>query len=456
MSRRAIVVGAGLAGLTAAHALRQRGDEPLVLEASDHPGGKLRTTREDGWLLEWGPQSFLYEEDTAFLRAVSWAGLEDAVLRPPQASRKRFVLHRGQLRAMPGQVHRILSLWGLARAATELFVLRPQSHLALPGPAADGQAPAAGESVTAFATRRFGRQAAERLFGTLVSGVFAGDPDRLEVASAFPKLVALEERYGSVIRAVLRGGFQPRGLAGLKGGMGSLAEALAERLGDALHLGERALEVRRQGEGWAVHTEHAELSADAVIVTTPAFAAADLLEPLDRALADDLRQIPYASLAAVCLGYDQSAFPSGPPQGFGFLVPRAEGLRTLGCLFPSAIFEEAAPPGKVLLRVLIGGRLDPDAASLPDDELVALARREVEPVLGVLGAPERTWVFTHTQAIPQYELGHAERIKQIEARLALRPGLLLSGNPYRGVSLIDVAADAERMAEVVAGLELGS
>lgn len=424
---RVVVVGAGLAGLVCAHALRRGGAEVTLLEASARAGGWVHTLREGGYLLEWGPQAFLRGEEDAFARAIDWAGLAGAVVEPTPASRRRFVLKDGALRRVPAQVHRLLSPRGLARAALEPFVPRRR----LGGP----------ESLERFARRRFGEQAAEVLFDALASGVFAGDPAQLEVESAFPRLAALERDHGSVVRAALTGGFQPRGLASFAEGMGQLPAALAAGLGEALRLAAPARALERVGEGWRVRTEAEALEADAVVLAIPAFAAGALLSPHDLELSDLLGGLPYADVAVVALGYDAAAFAARPPEGFGFLVPRRERLHTLGCLFPSATFPAAAPEGKVQLRALLGGRRDGALLERDDPALLEVVRRELDPLLGITREPEQVHLLRHRRAIPQYELGHAARLSAIERALARWPGLHLTGAAYRGVSVVDVAAD---------------
>lgn len=426
-------MGAGLAGLVAATELRRRGVDVLCFEAAARPGGKVHTVHEDGYQLEWGPQSFLWEEDGALARAIASAGLAGEVLEPHPAARKRYVLWKGRLCRVPSEAWRVLGFSGLLRALWEPLVPRRRR-----GPP---------ESVEAFVRRRFGRDVARRLFDALASGVFAGDPARLEAHTAFARMTELERDFGSVVRAALGGGFRPRPLRGLRGGLGRLPQALAEGLGDALRLETPVTALRRSGVGWEVEAGGRAHAAAAVLVTVPADAAAELVRPLDAELAGLLAGIPYAALASVTLAYEPAAFPE-EPEGFGFLVPRGQG-DILGCLFPSAVFPGVAPEGRLQLRTMLGGRRDPGAVSQSDEALVARARASVEEVLGAGWAPERAWVVRHPRAIPQYELGHGERVRAIEARAA-KLGLWLTGNPYRGVSLGDVARDAEATAEAVA------
>lgn len=435
MDLDALILGAGLAGLVAGLRLARAGKRVLVLDRARTAGGKVRTDRADGYLVEHGPQAFQDEADGPVRHLIADLGLEGEVAPARPEARRRTILSRGRARPVPRELWGVLSAGGVLRAVAEPLARRAR--------------PAGDESVAAFARRRFGREAAERLFDPLASGVFAGDPERLAVASAFPRLAALERDHGSVVLALLRGGFHPRPLASFRGGMGTLTDALARALGSALALGVDVRGVAREGPRWRVLAAE-PVEAPALLVTAPAFAAADLLAPIDAALAALLREIPYADLAAVALGYDAArAFPAGGPEGFGFLAPREEGLATLGCLYPSSAFDGTAPPGKVLLRALVGGRRNPGAAALPDAELTALVRRELEPVVGARAAPEFVRIHRHPRGIPQYELGHTARLAAIDERRRALPGLHLGGNAFRGISVPDVIADAERVAAAV-------
>lgn len=433
-----MIVGGGLAGLACARALaRESGPVPpdvLVLEAASRAGGKALTEHEDGWTIEWGPQSFLDDPDGPLRRLIAALDLQDEVLAPRPEARLRFVLARGRLWAVPRDAPRLLGVGGALRALTE--VVRPARR------------ETTDESVHDFAARRFGERAAHLLFGALVTGIYAGDPRRLSLRSALPRVHALEQEHGSLVRALVTGGFTPRRSATLRRGLGSLTDALARDLGLRLRLATPVTALRppaAPGARWAVVAKDGEHEADAVVLACPAHAAGALVRPFDPALATPLEAIPYAPVAVVVLGYPVAAFPAGPPQGFGFLVPRGE-ARVLGCLFPSSAFDGMAPDGHVMLRVLCGGALDPEGAALDDDALVKLCRAEVEPVVGAKGEPALVRVLRHPQAIPQYDLGHDARLAAIDARLAAWPGLFATGNAYRGVSLGDVVKDADATA----------
>lgn len=429
-----VVVGGGLAGLVAGLELRRRGLEPLVLEADPEPGGKLHTRDEGGWLIERGPQTFLEEEGDALSRAIAAAGLGDEVVRPGAVARRRLVLSGGRLCELPRQLHRAIGVSGLFRAAVEPFV----------GARRDGEP----ESLAALGRRRFGESAARVLFDALATGIWAGDPERLEVASALPRLHRMEQERGSLVLALLRGGAKPRRAAAFRGGMGQLARGLATALGPAFRAGAPVESLARQGDGWTVVAAGEAHRARAVILALPPWDAAPLVSPVSPALAAELAAIPVAPVSVVALGWPAAAFERGPPRGFGFLVPHREERTSLGCIFVSSLFPSAAPEDKVLLRVLTGGRRRPEVAAWPDERLIASVTDELTALLHVRGAPELARVVRLPRAIPQYELGHLARVARIDALAAELPGLHLTGNGYRGVALGEVAADAERVASV--------
>ena len=435
---RVLVVGGGLAGLVAGWTLQRAGLDPLVLEAGHEPGGKVRTELVQGYQVEWGPQTFLGEAGDAFSRLVADLGLSQAVVEPGQASRRRLVLRGRRLVAIPRQVWRALSLEGLLRAAAEPL-LPPRRR----GPP---------ESIAGFARRRFGPEAARVLFDALVTGIWAGDPARLELVSALPRLHRLEAEHGGVLRGVLRGGFKPRRPAAFREGMGQLPRALAAALGPRLRLGAPVSALAPPGpEGlWTANAAGEAHTARALVLAAPPHAAAPLLATQAPALAAELHAVPAADVAVVALGWPGEAFPGGPPEGFGFLVPHREGRVALGCIFVSSLFPHTAPPGRVQLRVLCGGRRRPEVVRWPAERLLGAVRAELQEVLGVRGAPELERVIAIPRAIPQYELGHAARLLRIEAQRAALPGLHLTGNGYRGVALGEVVADAERVAREVA------
>jgi len=433
---RVAVVGGGLAGLVCAAELRERGVDAVVYEARDRPGGVVHTLSEAGYQIEWGPQTFLWEAGSPLDRWIQRLGL--SVLPPADAARARYVLHKGRLLNLPRDLLKLLGPWGLARAGSEAF-----SRAAVDP----------SQSVDAFFRRRLGPRIADRVLDAFVGGIWAGDPARLELGSAFPRLVAKVETSRSVLRTFFGGGATRRRTASFAGGMGSLAEALGEHLGDALRLKSpvRALVPPGSDDRWTVCTGDEEHAAQAVVLAVSSAVAGQLVAADDAELAALLAAVPTAPITAVTLGYRNGAFPEGVPEGFGFLAPEAEGCFLLGCLFPSSLFPLTAPTGCTQLRCMVGGRRHPERAGLGAAELVAQCHTALEPLLGVTRAPVTWHVDRHPEGIPQYELGHAERLRAIDERLRALPGLRLTGNSYRGISVPDVVADAERTAIAVAG-----
>lgn len=447
-----IVVGAGIAGLAAAHRLVEAGDRSvLVLEAADRLGGNIRTTRADGFTIEWGVNGFL-DSVPETLALAGALGL--TVVRANASASVRYLYRGGRLRPVPMKPQRflgsdLLSLRGRLRVLGEPLVRA----------GADGD-----ETIFDFAERRIGREAAEILVSAMVSGVYAGDARRLSLASTFPKMAEMEREHGSLTRAMIakararRRNGQPRGAGGgpagpsgtlssFEDGMETLIEKLAARVGrDRIRTCTPVDRVEPLGAGYRVRTGRGEsFSAGQVVVAAPARAASSFLHPLDPVLAAELAGIEYAPLAVLALAYRDEDLPA-PLAGFGFLAPPEQGLRILGCLWDSSIFSNRAPLGWALVRAMIGGARDPGAADLPEEELLQAVRRDLAVSMGIAAAPRWHRVFRHPLGIPQYVVGHAARLSRIEERRSRWPGLMLSGNSYRGVSVNHCVAEAARLA----------
>jgi oxygen-dependent protoporphyrinogen oxidase len=461
MSGRAIVIGGGVAGLATAFELRERGVEALVLEASPRLGGNIRTTREDGFVVEWGPNGFL-DSVPETLDLVRRIGAADLLRPSSDAARRRFLYRRGRLRELPESPLRFLAS-GILTVGGRLRVLGE--------PFAKGPPPASeDESVHAFATRRIGRQAADALVDAMVSGVFAGDSRRLSLRSTFPRMHAMESEHGSLFRAMralgrarrearrreeTASGGGPAGpggrLTSFDGGFETLVESLAAALPDgSVRTGSRAVGLDRGEGAWRVVLEGDEtLEGDRVVLAVPAWDAAGIVADLDPDVARLLGEIPGAGLAVIGTAWREEDLP-GPREGFGYLVPRGEGPRSLGTLWDSSVFVGRAPEGWALLRTMVGGAHDPSALDLSDDELLGVVRADLRRTMGIEAPPRRTWIFRHPRGIPQYERGHGARLDAIEDRLARAPGLHVTGNSYLGVSVNLCVVDAARTAERIA------
>jgi oxygen-dependent protoporphyrinogen oxidase len=460
---RIVIIGAGLSGLCTAHyLLRDLGDagkeaEILLLEAEGVPGGKMRTVRQDGFQMEWGPNGFLTNKPHG-MELVKDLGIQSRLALSSDLARKRYILSDGVLQRLPETPQAffrspLLSLSGRARILWEPF--------------AEGPPPNVDESLGDFARRRLGPEALEKLIDPMVTGIFAGDPDRMSLRSSFPLIHDLERKYGGLVRGMIalkrersRQGQRTGMSAGPGGvlvsfdqGVQTLTDALASPLTEGLHLNVSVDRVERRGDSYALLLSEGGLreamEADVVVVATPAFEAARILQPVDEALCDALSAIPYSPITVAALGYDAATL-GNPLDGFGFLIPRGEKRKILGALWDSSVFPNRAPEGKALLRVMVGGVRAPELASLPEDELLALARRELADIMGIVGEPLLARAFFHDRGIPQYPVGHGKRLDRIDARLAAFPGLYLNSNAYRGIALNDCVLQSRLTAERIA------
>lgn len=457
--RSAVVVGAGLSALVAADELVRRNAEVTLVAPGGHVGGVLGTVREGDWLVERSADCFLAARPEG-LALVTRLGLENELVGVEPVARRALIWHAG--RALPAPAgFRLLApgrLWpllstpllspaGRARLAWERFT---PARSFLPGD---------DESLESFAVRRLGREAFERLVQPLAAGIWTADPARLSMAAACPDFLAMEREHGSLWageRARLVRSSVPEAAGArygqfvtFRGGMETLPRRLAEELG---RRGVRFVEgtassVTRSGDGhWRVAGCSAEpLVAEAVVVATPAPAAARLVATVDAALSEELAAIEYAGSCIVSLGFARQDV-AHPLDAAGVVIPRSAGRRILAASFSSSKFPGRAPPGCVLLRVFIGGALDPEATGLPDHALVARARDEVGEILGARGEPRLTRVERWDRAMPQYHVGHVARVARIEAAMDRHPGLALAGAAYEGVGIPQVIASGQKAA----------
>jgi protoporphyrinogen/coproporphyrinogen III oxidase len=462
---RLAVVGAGIAGLATAY-LAQRAHPELdvvVLEAAADPGGKARSSVDGGHLFDWGPGGFLTNAGETLELALA-LGLQDRLRPATDAAARRYLYRDGGLRPIPAT----LGAW----LRSEL--LSPPGRLrALAEPLLGGRSRRE-ESVHDFIARHFGFEAARVLAGVFVAGIAAGDARELSLDALFPRLRKLEESHGSVLRGMraarrgARAGAPPSAVAvtadgrltTLEGGAQALVDALAAVVGGRLRCGVRVVgldDLGRPGGGpIALRVTGARgeeiVAADAVALAVPAYVAAELLAPTTPEASVALDGIRYADVAVAALGYDRIDVPT-VLDAAGVLVPRGEGVRALEVLWSSTAFPQQAPPGKVTLRVVAGGTLDPGFTALGDDELLASVRRDLERTMGIVAEPEAVRIVRWPRGIPQFTLGHAARVETARRATAARwPRLALTGSYLSGVGLDDVVREARAAAAQLVGV----
>lgn len=465
--KRVVIVGSGITGLTTALALQDMSAEILesleivVLEAGERVGGNIATDRVDGFTVEMGPNGYL-DNVPATAALVTRLGLDKDLQKADEAAEKRYLFRNGKLHFLPADPIGflrcgVLSVAGRIRVMFEPFARsRPQGQ---------------DETVFDFASRRIGPEAASVLVDAMVSGVFAGNVHVLSLQSTFPKMAAMEAEHGGLVKAmiakmmarrkakkrgevVIAGG--PAGPAGhltsFRHGLDTLPKRLAEVLGDVVCFNEGVNELRPRpsNTGWEVLTSRGRtLQADAVVLALPSPKAAPLLAQFNKNLGQAVSQIPTAGLAVVALAYKLDDI-GGAPDGFGFLVPRSEGKRILGCLWDSSIFPGRAPQGMALMRVMIGGAHDGEAVDLPKDELLEIVRREIKETMGLEALPAWSRVYRYPLGIGQYLVGHQDLLDQIHAELEHLGGIWLAGSSFYGVAMNSCIEKAgEQATEIV-------
>ncbi len=443
-----LVIGGGISGLACAYDLQRAGIPVRLLEAGSRPGGVIATEEKDGFLFELGPQSFLSTEP--LLGLIDGLGLRDQLLHADSRA-PRYILADGQLVPAPLAPPSLLTT-SLFSAVTKWRLLTEILRRS--------ESPADDESIAAFVRRKFGDELLNRFVAPFVSGVYAGDPERLSLRAAFPKIHEFEARYGSVLRGAMKSrpakGTPRPGLCSFRDGMEMLPRALAARLGDSLLL-ETNVEGLRHGKvngkprfevDLTGQNHRQTLAASAVVIATPTNNASQILLGLSDKFAPLFSRIEYAPVAVVSACYRREQIQK-PADGFGFLVPRAEGLRVLGTVFNSSLFAGRAPEGMVCFTSFAGGATDPKLCELSDEEITQTICGEVARVLGITGSPVATNLHRYARALPQYNVGHSQIVKSLEALTAATPGLFLAGNYLSGPSIGACVEQANQTAQAV-------
>jgi protoporphyrinogen/coproporphyrinogen III oxidase len=432
----AVILGGGISGLVCAYALRKAGIDACLLEASPRTGGVIHSVRREGYLLERGPQSFSGTE--ALHSLCSELSLESELREAPLRA-PRYVLIGGELRPVPLSPPAFFAS-SLVGAGTKATIARDMFSKSHP--------PEQDESVADFVRRKFSAELLDRLVGPFISGIYAGDPERLSLRSAFPQLHEAEKSAGSVIRGMMRqakAGKKSRQrptLQSLGEGNEMLVCALSAKLDKALRLGTDVARVEAKRDGTTRGFElrirgplqEETISADCLILATPTDMAGRLLADVSPAFGSVLSAIQYAPVAIVSLGYPRSVV-GHPLDGFGFLVPRSEKLRILGSVWNSSLFPGRAPEEHVLLTSFVGGATDLEAITLSPENLAGLVHREIAAILAIGKPPTFSNVQIYPRALPQYNLGHSERLAQLERLRLDTSNLWFVGNYLRGPSI---------------------
>lgn len=455
---RIVVIGGGITGLAAANRLVELGRTAVtLLEASGRLGGTIETEHRDGFLLEHGPDSFISEKPEA-LALAKRLGVESQLIQTNEQHRRSFIVRNGRLRAVPEgfQLLAPSRIWPFI--ASDIFSIggkmRIAADLVLPRERTNGTND---ETLASFVRRRLGREALERMAQPMVGGIYTADPETLSLRATLPRFLDMERDHRSLILAMLRQGrAQKTGTSGARyslflsfdRGMQVLVDALA-RIKANIRLNTRAIQLKRDGPTWTITTDTgAQFNADAVCLALPAYIAATLVNDIDASLATKLGQIKYASTATINFGHKRSAIAHSLA-GFGFVVPLIEKRSLIACTFSSVKFNGRAPEGHVLLRAFAGGALQPEIFALDDAEMAARVEADLRALLGIKEKPLFTEVAKWERSMPQYEIGHLDRIAEIENNLAKIPGLTLAGNSYRGAGIPDCIRSGESAAESI-------
>jgi oxygen-dependent protoporphyrinogen oxidase len=439
------VVGGGMAGLSAAFELQQRGKTVRVLDAGPRAGGVVLTDRFDGWTVDAGPDSLLVQKPGA-ITLCKELGIADR-LQSTLTPRTAYVLRDGRLHPLVEGSFLGFPLSASALARSSLFSWPGKIRMALEAvvPARSSQED---EALSTFVRRRFGREATTYLADPLLAGIHAGDADRLSAHALFPRLVQAERTAGSLLRAfrALRTQPSPKGaFASLPGGTAELVESLTGALAPGTLVCNARVTGMRHGNTFVLDHGNGSTASRAVILAIPAYAAATLLSPFSEQIATLCRSIPYASTATVAFGYRREQIAHSL-NGTGFVVPRVEPCPLLAGTWVSSKWPGRAPDGHALLRGFLGGGRDPHRLDAPDDELVRTAREALSTLLGIEGDALFSRLYRWTRQSPQYEVGHLGKVRAIQAGLVNLPGIFVAGSGFRAIGIPDCITDGRETA----------
>jgi len=459
---RIVIVGAGISGLSTAFAIELLASqaglevETQVVEKLDRTGGKIHSIKDQGYICEWGPNGFL-DSKPMTLELCDRLKIDGQLLRSNDNARKRFIYSEKMLHRLPENgpsflKSPLISWPGKMRLAYEMLVPKRTDGV--------------DETLADFGRRRLGAEALNKLIAPMVSGIFAGDPETMSVKSCFPKIYSLEQEHGGLIKAMIKLAKQKRAevkegkvvasaagpggiLTSFNEGIQELSDGTEKALAKEVRTEATVQKIEKKEGGYLLHLEDGgQLEADMVVSAAPAYAAAAMLDGLDNDAAELLRGIPYATMNVVCFGYQLDKI-NYDLNGFGYLNAKSEGCNTLGTLWDSSIFPNRAPEGHALLRSMMGGGTNPGAIELSEDEVKAKTMDDLKLIMGIDVEPDFVRIFRHRKAIPQYVVGHGQRLQKLDELMEQHPGLFLTGNAFGGVGLNDCVHSSNLVAEKV-------
>jgi oxygen-dependent protoporphyrinogen oxidase len=469
---RIVIIGGGISGLAAVHRLLElskANKSPIhltLLEASPRLGGIIQTIHRDGFLLERGPDSFISEKPAA-LELARRLGIDSQLIQTNEQHRRSFIVRNGRLRPVPEgfQLMAPSRFWPFL--TTDIFSLigklRMSADLLLPRRIANGTND---ESLASFVRRRLGREALERMAQPMVGGIYTADPESLSLRATLPRFLDMEQQDRSLILSMLRKARTAKIQTGVSGpryslflsfdkGMHVLVQALENAISVPniqIRLNTKVEALERPGptsSSWRIRTDKNEmLEAEAVCLAAPSYIAADLMSDVAPQLSSQLRKIEFASTATVNLAYRRADIAHAL-DGFGFVVPFIEKRALIACTFSSVKFKERAPTDHILLRAFVGGALQPEMLQLDDAEIVIRVERDLNELLGVNGKPLFVELARWNNSMPQYAVGHLDRMREIEKEVAALTGLALAGNAYFGAGIPDCIRSGEKAAEIL-------
>jgi len=462
-AKKIVIIGGGISGLATAYSLEERAKREgksvsiTLLEKKNQIGGNILTERVGDFLIEGGPDCFLSEKPWA-IQLCERLGMGESLLRTNDEYRKTYIYWKGRLRELPEGIMLMIPTRFIPLLKSNLFSLagkfRMGMELFIPKRKSGGD-----ESLSEFVRRRLGQEIVERVAEPLVAGVHAENPDTMSIKSRFPRFVQMEEEYGSLIKGMLtkrrrmlnseNGKPKWTMFMTLKNGLDELPLTIVKALKMTTIITNKEVSEINKVSGYKIYLKNGDtIDADVVIFATPSYETGRLLRVLNSSISDQLITIPYVSTATISLAYKKDSI-SHPMNGFGFLVPRVENRRIMGASWVSRKFSYRTPDDSILIRCFIGGSRNEELVSLDDKDMLKMIKEELKDIMGISAEPILTRIYRWEKAMPQYTIGHDERVSRIEESILKYPDIFVTGSAYRGGGISECIKNAQLTAESV-------